>query len=152
VTACLAAIPDVVRQRLPRNGRAELFGVNGDSDNRPVDQMHRVTPALDGIFFSDGEFAGLNDAQLYERTVCDAEAYQEATAVARSQSESGAATHHVLQAVEKITGPVHHPPPAPPPSGRKTDIEELRLQARGWLAWNIAATRQTDGDEKAVST
>src|SRR6185437_6271746 len=121
VTACLAAIPDVVRQRLPRNGRAELFGVNGDSDNRPVDQMHRVTPALDGVFFSDGEFAGTNDAQLYERIVCDAEAYQEATAVARSQSEFEVPAHDVLEAVERITGSVHHPPPPPP--DRKSEME-----------------------------
>lgn len=40
-----------------------------------MDAIRRVTLILDGVFFSDGEFAGSNDAQLYERIVCDAEVY-----------------------------------------------------------------------------
>jgi len=106
-----------VRLPTPAEWKGGVVWSECGSDNRPVDQMRRVTLALDGVFFSNGELAGLNGAQLYEPIVCDAEAYREVAAGARF--ESGAAAHHILEAVEKITGPVHHRPPplAPPPSG-----------------------------------
>jgi hypothetical protein len=42
---------------------------------------------FDGIFFSDGEFAGPNEGQLWEHIVSVSEAYQEVTRVAREQFE-----------------------------------------------------------------
>jgi len=66
------------------------FSVGGSWHNMPMDRTRRVTLILDGIFFSDGEFAGPNDAQLYERIVCDAEVYQAVAAAARVQFSAGA--------------------------------------------------------------
>ncbi len=128
-----------------------VFSVGGSWHNGPMDAIRRVTLILDGVFFSDGEFAGPNDAQLYELIVCDAEVYQAVSTLARSQFEAGIAARDILAAVEQVTGAAQHWPPPPPPPGRKMDIEEFHLQACASLAWRIATLRQTDGDEKAVS-
>jgi hypothetical protein len=114
----------------------------------PFEKMKTAILILDGIFFTDGEFVGANDLQLFEQIVCDAEIRRQVGKIARDQAVQGANASQVLAAVERITGPSRRAVPLPP--GGKWDDEALREYARATLAWQISSMRESLGEATLV--
>ena len=115
-------------------------------------KLKSATLILDGIFFSDGEFAGPNDLQLYELIVYDAEVYQEVGQIVRDQVRKSASTGEILDAVEKLTAPVRTRGPAPPPlhPANKYDADVLRDHARANIAHQLSRLLEMHGDQMLV--
>ena len=118
--------------------------------NRSRGPMKEVTLTLDGVFFTDGGFAGPNQKGLWERVVSSAEAHVRVLKIARQEHDGGTAAAQILAAIESVTGPAPDRPPIPvPPRGAATreSYAELALQA---LAWQIGMYRRAQGDERTV--
>jgi hypothetical protein len=118
-------------------------------DPKPIDQMKYVTLAVDGMFFSDGEFVGPNQHHLFENVACWAEAHHEVAVVAHGERERGADACRILASVAELTGPaddgavLHHEV--------KGNLEGLRHDAKSRIAWAISAMQKMWGDEAAAS-
>jgi hypothetical protein len=118
-------------------------------DPKPWHQMKQVTLVLDGIFFSDGEFAGPNEGQLWEHIVSVSEAYQEVTQVTREQFERGLDAERVVANILQMTSTDDPLPPFP--MGPGADSEHFRRHAQGAINRQIYAMRRMSSDEKTVS-
>ena len=117
-----------------RGGIAGGGASGGSSGGEPVKQ---VTLVLDGVFFLDGEFVGVNREKLYEQTVADAQAHMAVARIARDGHDNGRSPDQILADIEKATGPAPERP-QPFPAFRKSDValEEFRH----WALQNIASS------------
>jgi hypothetical protein len=93
-----------------RGGMGGGGGRGGSSRSRPI---LRVTLVLDGVFFSDGEFVGPDEARMFDRTAADAEAHQIVARIAKEGYDRGLAPAEILTDVEKTTGVAPDRPPIP---------------------------------------
>jgi hypothetical protein len=118
-------------------------------DPKPIDQMKYVTLAVDGMFFSDGEFVGPNQHYLFENVACWAEAHHEVAVVAHGERERGADTRRILASVAEVTGPVDDG--AVVHERGKGDLTGLRREAKSHIAWVVSAMQKMRGDEAAAS-
>jgi hypothetical protein len=109
--------------------------------------MRQVTLTLDGVFFTDGAFAGTNNYQMWEQVVASAEAHMEVARIAKQGHFEGRAAADILADIEKLTGPGDAPPPHPRGS---RSMEEYRRWALELVAWPISSTRKHRGDERTV--
>ena len=113
------------------------------------DELKSAILTLDGVFFSDGEFVGPNELQLYELIAFDAEAYVQIGKMVRDQVTKGTATSEILGAVENFTGPFRTLVPAPPPLHpvNKYDADFLRDQARANIGHRLSMMLEMHGDQ-----
>ena len=72
------------------------------------------TLAIDGAFFADGEFAGPNREQLWEKIVAEAEARMSVGQVAREGRDKGESAQGILDVIAEMTGPAPERIPMPP--------------------------------------
>jgi hypothetical protein len=109
---------------------------------RPV-ALTSVTLTLDGIFFSDGEFAGPNRRRLWEEIIYRAEVDQQIARIAREGHDKGLAPERILSDIESFTGkaPGGPPPPPPPSMEPPSDPEYYRRNAKIEMALWIARMR-----------
>jgi hypothetical protein len=124
------------------------FGVGGGGGRqRSQGPLAKVTLTLDGVFFDDGGFVGLNQKGLWEQVVVSAESHLQLSRIAREGHDKGATPQKILTEIESVTGPAtDHPPPPPPPS----NPEAYRESALQRLAWEIGRARNSQGDERTV--
>jgi hypothetical protein len=118
--------------------------------NRSRGPMREVTLTLDGVFFSDGGFAGPNRKGLWDQIVSCAEANQRVAALARQGHERGAAPQNILAEIEAVTGTATDRPPEPPGLRGKGAAETYAESALERIAWQIAIYRKGQGDERTV--
>jgi len=126
-------------------------GRGGAGRNRGA--MDKVTLTLDGVFFTDGGFAGPNRRSLWEEIVYAAEAHIRVANMARRGHERGRAAEEIIAEIETITGPATplsgHPRIHRPPSGF-SDPEVYRQSALEKIAWQIGRVRMSQGDARTV--
>ncbi len=112
--------------------------------------LEKVTLTLDGVFFTDGGFAGPNRRGLWEQVVFSAEAHQEVAAIARRGHDAGQSFQSIFADIRDAVGPRPDGPVFPPHRGGSP--EAFRSAARAMLAWKIGSSRQMTGDERTVYT
>jgi hypothetical protein len=119
--------------------------------NRSRGPMKEVTLTLDGVFFTDGGFAGPNRKGLWEQIVSSAEAHLRLAKIAREGHDSGVAAGKILAEIETVTGPAADRPPIPIPPRDARTPETYAAAALERLAWQIAMSRKGQGgDERTV--
>jgi len=139
-----------VRPPQPDEVWGSTFGLAGGKTLiRDLDEMKSVTLILDGIFFSDGEFAGPNQLQLFDLVVQEAEVYRDVAQTVSQLVKSGNYADTIFIAVEKLTGPSRAA--MPPRPGVQSPPEAFREQARSFIASMISCHRTQRGDSEAVS-
>lgn len=109
--------------------------------------LRKVTLALDGVFFLDGEFVGPNTERLFERTVAEAEAHRIVGRLAREGHDHGRRPAEILAEIEKVTGPA----PKRPPMGREQ--EDFLRAALQTIAYQLGMRRrspQASNEEQTV--
>jgi hypothetical protein len=122
-------------------------GIGGGGGGRRLHRpMQSVTLTLDGVFFTDGGFAGPNRRGLWEQVVYSAEAHMQVAALARRGREAGMAAGQLLAEVERLTGPAAEEFPRPPGSAAEVTRESVLRK----LAWDIGMARKHGGDERTV--
>ena len=112
--------------------------------------MEKVTVTLDGIFFTDGGFAGPNRKGLWEQVVYSAEAHIKVVSIARQGHENGVPPEKILARIEAITGSASDRAPIPPPPSVGSNPEVYREYALQMLAWQIGSAQKSQGDERTV--
>ncbi len=90
-----------------------FFGTGGGGGCTSRLPIQQVTLILDGVFFTDGEFAGPNRLGLWDRITTEAKARMEIATLARHSRDSGAPVRQILDKISKLTGPATDRPPAP---------------------------------------
>jgi hypothetical protein len=132
-------------------GTIVSFGPS-DPPSRPLNSL---TVALDGVFFSDGEFAGPNWGMLFEQIAGEAESRLRIAALVRRHREKGAALAEVFAEIETVTGPIGPglppPPPPPPPSEQYPDDSHVRTHTLKMIGHRIGLLWQHLGDEVALA-
>ena len=123
-------------------------GMGGGFGSRFVSgAMKHVTLTIDGVFFTDGAFAGPNNYQMWEQVVASAEAHLEIGRIAKQGHFEGRPVADILSEIQKLTGPGDEPPPHP---RAPRDMEEYRQWALKLVAWPISSARKLNGDERTV--
>jgi hypothetical protein len=112
--------------------------------------MEKVTLTLDGVFFTDGGFAGPNRKGLWEQVVYSAEAHIKVANIARQGHEDGVPPEKILARIEAITGSASDRPPIPRPPSVGSNPEVYRESALQMLAWQIGRAQKSQGDERTV--
>lgn len=118
--------------------------------NRSRGPMKNVTLTLDGVFFTDGSFAGPNQKGLWEQVVSSAEAHLRVAKMARQGHDAGTAPDKILAEIEAVTGPAPDRPPIPVPTRGAATPESYAEQALQALALQIGMYRRAQGDERTV--
>ncbi len=122
-------------------GRAEVFFRN---------MLEEVRLTLDGVFFTDGGFAGPNRYSLWDQVVSRAATQLQVAQIARRGHNDGLHTDQIFKEIEHVTGPPQDRPPVPPPpSGGWTSDSHRRHQIES-VAFMIARIRQSSGDERTI--
>jgi hypothetical protein len=104
-----------------------VFGFSGGSGGSDHTDIESITLTLDGVFFTDGAFAGLNTHELFEQVAASADAHQQVLAIAE---EGGAATHLRTFWLKSRLWPL-------PPSDRQALVRRVESAAKT----NIASGR-----------
>ncbi|GEM_PF-3479837 len=73
--------------------------------------LERVTLTLDGVFFTDGGFAGPNRRGLWDQVVGSAEAHLEAAEIARRGRRQDLTPERIFAEIERALGPAGDRPP-----------------------------------------
>jgi hypothetical protein len=111
--------------------------------------VERVTFTLDGVFFTDGAFAGPDRGGLWEQTVFSAEAMVEAARLARRLHDDGAPPTRILDEIRAaLGGTAEHI--GPPPHRGSPAPEEYRKWAREQVWERLAMSREHGGEDRAV--
>src|SRR5258708_4469661 len=107
---------------------------------------------MDGVFSSNGEFAGPNERELFEEIVYPAEVCQQVGRVAREQSRTGLDSSSILLRVGEVFGKPQEAEEffVPMRMTRKIDPEEFRQETRSSIAWQIDTMRKMRGAEETV--
>lgn len=127
-----------------------VVGAGGGGGSRSRGPMQEVTLTLDGVFFTDGGFAGPNRNGLWEQIVSNAEAHVRLAKIAREGHDNGVAPEKILAEIETVTGPATDRPPVPRPPRDGSAPEMYAESALQMLAWQIAMYRKGQGDERTV--
>jgi hypothetical protein len=119
--------------------------------NRRRRPMEKVTLTLDGVFFTNGGFAGPNREGLWERTVCDFEAHMQVAGISRQGYMDGTPAQKILSEIASITGPPgeHHSIHNLARGAHNAELH--RNYALGMVARQIEMARKTQGDEWTLS-
>lgn len=127
-----------------------FFGASGGSRN---DQIEAVRLTLDGVFFTDGGFAGANRLGVWEHTSFAAEAYLACARLAREAHERGTPPSAFFVQVNELTGYEDAAPPPPPgsPSG-PPDLDLIRKREQWTVGELVTWTRKRLGDEGAIAS
>jgi hypothetical protein len=112
--------------------------------------LESVTLTLDGVFFTDGGFAGSNQYGLWDQVVARAQVQLQVARIARSGHNAGSAVEQIFADIEKRIGPAGNRPPAPPAPNRSWSPEEYRRYAAESLAYTIGVNRRSFGDERMI--
>ena len=140
---------DVRQPTLEERWRGSTFSMEGGHREPEPDWQTRARSTklvLDGVFFADGEFAGPNECQLWEKVIYLAEVYQSVAQTARKLYEAGMEPAALLAEVEKITGK-HSPQNGPLHFRGKATAEEFRQDARSSLAGYLSNRLDMEQDE-----
>jgi hypothetical protein len=121
----------------------------GGGDRRHAVEFQEVTLALDGVFFTDGQFAGPNKGMLWDRVVSEADAAMQVALVARAGHFEGLAPSRIFEKIEEVTGAAPDRGMALLP-GWGADTAAWRGYALGKLAAQIGTMRQHRGDEGTI--
>jgi hypothetical protein len=125
-------------------------GGGGRRMGGPV-QFREVTLVIDGVFFTDGQFAGPNQGLLWEQVVSEGEATIQIAQLARQGHFDGLPNERIFATIDEITGPVPERGLSPWPGGR-ADAESWKRYALGKLATMIAGMRRQTGDARTIYT
>ena len=112
--------------------------------------VRTVTLAIDGIFFSDGEFTGSNRGEMWESVTREAALRVKIARIAHSGRLRGTAAAKILRKVAEVTGAEDTSTdkwPAPPPPGKPALRHEFERRIR---AFEVASHRTRLGDEATV--
>lgn len=136
--------------RMPRpdeilNGGGGMGGGGGSGQAAP---LKSVTLVIDGVFFTDGEFAGPDQYGLWESIRAEAKTKLDIAKTAKEGRRCGATASDILEEIANITGPASLQPRLPG-RGPITDETAMReeLQKR---ANEIDSQRKSIGDERTV--
>jgi hypothetical protein len=127
------------------------FGAGGGS-GRQMPDIRSVTLAIDGVFFTDGEFIGPNQLGLWENVTAEAKTRMAVAKSARDGKGRGLSAAAILAEIIAITGPAPHRPPAPPPGPVSSDDASARSlqRAQSMFSQEIQTVRRMGGDDRAV--
>ena len=113
--------------------------------------MKSVSLTIDGVFFTDGSFAGSNQYQLWEQVTTTANAHLEVAKIAKQGHFDGRPPAQILADIEKLTGPFSDRPPAPlPPTPGSSTADDYHRWALQSLAWPVSEARKRNGDERTI--
>lgn len=118
-----------------------------------TDDWKPLKLTLDGVFFIDGGFAGLNRLGAWEHTVFAAQAYVECGTLAREGRKKGMPAAEFFARVQALTGQVGEDPPIPPrPSleSKPPDPEPIRKHERRLAGWRVLSMRMHLGEEAVI--
>jgi hypothetical protein len=121
------------------------FGA-GSGSRRLSGPLKSVTLALDGVFFLDGSFAGLDTLYNFERVTAYVDAQLQVAKIARDGHNQGVSSAMIFTQIEVLTGPT--PAALPPPRVEKENLLQFSLQN---LAFEIGFMRQNGfGDDQVI--
>jgi hypothetical protein len=127
-------------------------GIGNGAGRSQLRAIKSVTLILDGVFFTDGTFAGPNSLGLWETVTMEAKARSDVAKIARDGKDRGGTAGDILNQIGKLTGPPTGRPPAPPsPGPLDTDrVSSESQRAQQLLANEIERLRQSLGDQGTV--
>ena len=122
-----------------------IIGFGGGS--RSYGPLTEITLTLDGVFFTDGSFAGPNRQGLWEQITSSAEAHLQVAEAARKAQNSETVPKQFFAELEGITGPAEERPSL---RSRVQNPEAYRQLALKRIARQIQIMRQSAGDERTI--
>ncbi len=132
-----------VRKPAPDEFWNDAGGTGGSDAQRQVTSVKSITLAIDGVFFSDGEFVGPNQFGLWESVTEEAKLRMTVARAAHNGLSSGIPAAEIL---DVVVYKIVERPLMPRPS-QEADATLQRTVAR-----EIQELRQTLGDEAAVKS
>jgi hypothetical protein len=105
---------DVLPSGDDEKSRGVIGAVGGGGGGSSREPIRRITLALGGVFFLDGEFVGPDSEKMFEQTVADAEAHRIVARIAKDGHYKGLSPAEILAQIEKVTGVAPDSPPMLP--------------------------------------
>lgn len=124
-------------------GRGLVVGFGGGSGMSHRQPPKQITLALDGVFFTDGEFVGRDRDTFFEETVADAEAHAQVAKIALEGHKKGVAAAQILANIEKVTGPAQERWTPSGPLAPGATAESFRRVAMQRLAYQLGLQRNS---------
>ena len=139
--------PDEVWRRTGGGGIGNGGGLNRQGP------IQSITLALDGVFFTDGEFVGPDNHGLWESVTTEAKMRMEEALAAREGKARGLAASTILDEIDKTIGPAPGRSASPTREAIKSAadfaaLSQLSQQARLWREFQLE--RQALGDGRMV--
>jgi len=107
-------------------------GIGGGGGSGGSNRIHieTITLSLDGVFFTDGTFAGPNTCGLFEKVTESAEAHRQILTIAKHGQDRGDTPAQILAQIQTIAPPAERPPSPRSPAllhlGYKISWQQLR--------------------------
>lgn len=142
-------IGDNTDVRLPADDERWTGGGMGSGGSRAGNssgrEIRRITLKLDGVFFSDGAFAGPNERQFWEQITSYAEAHTQLLDLVRKGRENGDPAEQIIAGIKTLTGPWRERLPSPRSPGAPLRAPGLDpIQRLAWQFSHIPEDRVID--------
>ncbi len=128
-----------------------IMGSGGSSRRDAAADLESITLSLDGVFFTDGSFAGPNKHKLFEQVTGNAAAHQQVLGIAEEGLQRGDTPAHILAKIRTVAPAADRPPMPRPPSGMGCE-DEYRLRALQQIGFRISHQQSRLGDEETLQT